>query len=47
MARPSPEKYVEDGPDRKMLRAEFLWRQSVTEANQVPTGIQMAMAVST
>lgn len=43
MAGPSPEKY-EDGPDRKMLRAEFL---CVAEANQVPTGIQMAMAVIT
>lgn len=47
MAGPSPEKYEEDGPDRKMLRAEFLWRHYVTEVNQVPTGIQMAMAVST
>lgn len=47
MAGPSPEKYEEDGPDRKILRAEFLWRQCVTKANQVPTGIQMAMAVST
>lgn len=44
MAGPSPEKYEEDELDRKMLRAEFL---CVAEANQVPTGIQMAMAVST